>query len=167
MNYFQMIMALIGVLALVFVIFWVMKKFNARVTLTDSRHLKVLERVNLGPDKMLLIVSVCGKCMLLGVTSQSTEKICDLDETEEQLVAKQADRQTFPTFTESFKSILGKKKAEKANLDNGENNLKVTFDTVKADENKNSQDNQENVGDIVKNDEKSNQNDSENYENQE
>lgn len=165
MNYFQMIMALIGVLALVFVIFWVMKKFNARVTLTDSRHLKVLERVNLGPDKMLLIVSVCGKCMLLGVTSQSAEKICDLDETEEQLVAKQADRQNFPTFTESFKSILGKKKA--ANLDNGENNLKVTLDTVKVDENKNRQNNQENAGNIVKNDEKPNQNDSENYENQE
>ncbi len=165
MNYFQMIMALIGVLALVFVIFWVMKKFNARVTLTDSRHLKVLERVNLGPDKMLLIVSVCGKCMLLGVTSQSAEKICDLDETEEQLVAKQADRQNFPTFTESFKSILGKKKA--ANLDNGENQPKVTLDTVKVDENKNHQGQQENVGDVVKNDEKTNQNDSENYKNQE
>ena len=158
MNYFQMIMAMIGVLALVFVIFWVMKKFNARVTLTDSRHLKVLERVNLGPDKMLLIVSVCGKCMLLGVTSQSTVKICDLDETEEQLCAKAADRQNFPTFTESFKSILGKKKA--ANLDNGENNLKATLEDVQADEN-NRQNNQENVGDIVKNDEKTNQNDSE------
>ena len=159
MNYFQMIMALIGVLALVFVIFWVMKKFNARVTLTDSRHLKVLERVNLGPDKMLLIVSVCGKCMLLGVTSQSTVKICDLDETEEQLCAQAADRQNFPTFTESFKSILGKKKA--ANPDNGENQPKVTLEDVQVDENKNRQGQQENVGDIVKNDEKSNQNDSE------
>lgn len=148
MNYFQMIMALIGVLALVFVIFWIMKKFNARVTLTDSRHLKVLERVNLGPDKMLLIVSVCGKCMLLGVTSQSTEKICDLDETEEELCAKHADRQNFPTFTESFKSILGKKKAENAKLDNGENQPKVTLDNVKIDE-------------------KSSQNDSENNENRE
>ena len=164
MNYFQMIMALIGVLALVFVIFWVMKKFNARVTLTDTRHLKVLERVNLGPDKMLLIVSVCGKCMLLGVTSQSTEKICDLDETEEQLCAKQADK-TFPTFTESFKSILGKKKAD--NPDNGENQPKVTLEDVQVDENKNRQGQQENVSDIVKNDEKSNQNDSENYGNQE
>ena len=164
MNYFQMIMALIGVLALVFVIFWVMKKFNARVSLTDSRHLKVLERVNLGPDKMLLIVSVCGKCMLLGVTAQSTVKICDLDETEEELVAKQSDKQ-FPTFSESFRSILGKKKAE--NSDNGENNLKVTLDDVKVDENKNRQNNQENVGDTVKIDEKSNQNDSENNEKQE
>lgn len=113
MDYFQMIMALVGVLALVFVIFWVMKRFNARVTLTDSRHLKVLERVNLGPDKMLLIVSVCGKCMLLGVTSQSTEKICDLDETEDELCAKKADGQTFPTISESLKTVFGKKKSEK------------------------------------------------------
>lgn len=113
MDYFQMIMALIGVLALVFVIFWLMKRFNARVTLTDSRHLKVLERVNLGPDKMLLIVSVCGKCMLLGVTSQSTEKICDLDETEEQLCAKKTDGGTFPTVSESLKMVFGKKKNEK------------------------------------------------------
>ena len=113
MDYFQMIMALVGVLALVFVIFWVMKRFNARVTLTDSRHLKVLERVNLGPDKMLLIVSVCGKCMLLGVTSQSTEKICDLDETEEELCAKKADGGTFQTISESLKTVFGKKKSEK------------------------------------------------------
>ncbi len=155
MNYFQMIMALIGVLALVFVIFWVMKKFNARVSLTDSRHLKVLERVNLGPDKMLLIVSVCGKCMLLGVTAQSTVKICDLDETEEELVAKQSDKQ-FPTFSESFRSILGKKKAE--NSDNGENNLKVTLEDVQNGENKNRQSQQDLSFDVVKNDESDSEN---------
>lgn len=117
MEYFQMIMALVGVLALVFVIFWLMKKFNARVSLTDTRHLKVLERVNLGPDKMLLIVSVCGKCMLLGVTTQGTEKICDLDETEEELLSKQSNKQSFPTISESFKNILGKKKADETVLD--------------------------------------------------
>ena len=144
MNYFQMIMALIGVLALVFVIFWVMKKFNARVTLTDSRHLKLLERINLGPDKLLLIVSVCGKCMLLGVTSQSTVKICDLDETEEELVAKQSDK-TFPTFSESFRSILGKKKAENAKQDNGENLPKVTLENVKIDEKSSQNDSENNV----------------------
>lgn len=136
MNYFQMIMALIGVLALVFVIFWLMKKFNARVTLTDTRHLKVLERVNLGPDKMLLIVSVCGKCMLLGVTSQSTVKICDLDESEAELCAKSADRQSFPTFTESFKTILGKKKSE--------NQQKDALDTVKTDDISNQSDSENN-----------------------
>lgn len=137
MDYFQMIMALVGVLALVFVIFWLMKKFNARVSLTDSRHLKVLERVNLGPDKMLLIVSVCGKCMLLGVTTQSTEKICDLDETEEELLAKQSNKQSFPTFSESFKSILGKKRAEEAALDETKNGEETEFNETKVDDENN------------------------------
>ena len=51
MQYFQMIMALIGVLALVFGIFWVMKTLNKRVTLSGSKNMKILERINLGPDK--------------------------------------------------------------------------------------------------------------------
>ncbi len=110
MDYFQMIMALIGVLALIFLLFWIMKKFNAKVALSDSRNMKILERINLGPDKMLLLVSVCGKCMVLGVTTNHTEKICDLEQTEEELTAKMAEN---PTFTESFKTILDNMKKKK------------------------------------------------------
>ncbi len=99
-----MIMALIGVLALIVLLFWVMKKFNTRIMLSDSRNMKILERINLGPDKMLLLVSVCGKCMVLGVTTNHTEKICDLEQTEEELLA---NIQQNPSFGESFKTILG------------------------------------------------------------
>lgn len=113
MPYFQMIMALIGVLALVFGLFWLMKKFNKRITLSDSKNMKILERINLGPDKMLLLVSVCGKCMVLGVTSSHTEKICDLEQTEEELLARISDENTLPTFKESFKTILGNMKKKK------------------------------------------------------
>ena len=105
MEYFQMIMALVGVLALVFLMFWLMKKLNKRVMVSDGRHMKVLERVNLGPDKMLLLVSVCGKCMVLGVTPNHAEKICDLEQTEEELVQK--DENGNPSFGESFKTVLG------------------------------------------------------------
>ncbi len=104
MEYFQMIMALVGVLALIFLIFWLMKKFNSKVALYDSKNMRVLERINLGPDKMLILVSICGKCMVLGVTSGHTEKICDLEQTEEELTAKNGEN---PTFSESFKTILG------------------------------------------------------------
>ena len=103
MEYFQMIMALIGVLALIFLMFWLMKKLNARVSLYDSKHMKVLERINLGPDKMLLLVSVCGKCMVLGVTSSHAEKICDLEQTEDELTAVSGEN---PSFKESFKIVL-------------------------------------------------------------
>ena len=105
MEYFQMIMALLGVLALVFLLFWIMKRFNNRVALSDSKNMKVLERINLGPDKMLLLVSVCGKCMVLGVTSNHTEKICELEQSEEELTKLPEGGN--PSFGESFKSVLG------------------------------------------------------------
>lgn len=101
-----MIMALIGVLALVIAIFWVMKALNKRVTLSDSKNMKILERINLGPDKMLLLVSVCGKCMVLGVTSAHTEKICELEQTEEELMEVFENDGRNPSFKESFKMIL-------------------------------------------------------------
>ena len=104
MQYFQMIMALIGVLALVFVLFWIMKKFNAHTNLYNSRNMKIIERINLGPDKMLLLVSICGKCMVLGVTSSHTEKICDLEQSEEELSAVSAEGN--PSFKESFKTVM-------------------------------------------------------------
>lgn len=105
MEYFQMIMALIGVLALVFGLFWVMKKLNKHVMVADSRNMKILERINLGPDKMLLLVSICGKCMVLGVTSSHTEKICDLEQSEEELTKQLSEGN--PSFGESFRTVLG------------------------------------------------------------
>lgn len=113
MQYFQMIMALVGVLALVFVLFWLMKKWNKHVAVSDSKNMKILERINLGPDKMLLLVSVCGKCMVLGVTSNHTEKICDLEQTEDELVDVPESNGENPSFKESFKIILGNMKKKK------------------------------------------------------
>ena len=103
-GYLQMILALVGVLALIFVVFWLMKKLNARTSLYDSRHMKILERINLGPDKMLLLVSVCGKCMVRGVTANHAEKICDLEQTEKELTAKSDGAP--PSFGESFKTVM-------------------------------------------------------------
>lgn len=111
MQYFQMIMALVGVLALVFVIFWLMKKFNKRISMSDSKNMKILERINLGPDKMLLLVSVCGKCMVLGVTSSHTEKICELELTEQELSERNEQQDGGnPSFKESFKTVLNSMK---------------------------------------------------------
>lgn len=106
-----MIMALIGVLAIVFILFWLMKKLNKHVMVSDSRNMKILERINLGTDKMLLLVSICGKCMVLGVTSSHTEKICELELTEEELTQKLNGEN--PSFGESFKTILGNMMSKK------------------------------------------------------
>lgn len=110
MQYFQMVMALIGVLALVFLLYRIMKKFNSRTVLYDSRNMKILERINLGPDKMLLLVSICGKCMVLGVTSSHTEKICDVEGDEETLMMSSNEN---PSFKESFKTVLDNMRKKK------------------------------------------------------
>ena len=105
MEYFQMIMALLGVLALVYMIYWAMKKLNRRVPLSASKKMKNLERINLGPNNMLLLVSVCGKCMVLGVTNGRVEKVHELEETEEELMKKDENGGN-PTFKESFKIVF-------------------------------------------------------------
>lgn len=108
-----MIMALLGVLALVFLLFWLMKRLTKRVSISDSKNMKVLERINLGPDKLLLLVSVRGKCMVLGVTNGRVEKIHELEESEEQLMEKKDGDGGNPSFKESFgivfKNMMNKK----------------------------------------------------------
>lgn len=103
-------MALIGVLALVFVLFWLMKKLNSRVYMGSSRNLKILERVNIGQDKCLLLISVCGKCMVIGVSQNHTEKLCDLEQTEEELmdiIERRDKSDKNPSFLESMKIVMG------------------------------------------------------------
>ncbi len=108
MEYFKLIMALIGVLALVFVLFWLMKKLNSRVYMGSSRNLKVLERVNIGQDKCLLLVSVCGKCMVIGVSQNHTEKLCDVDKTEEEIMGVIENKNgENPSFLDSMKIVMG------------------------------------------------------------
>lgn len=46
----------------------------------NSGNIKILDRVALGQDKNLLIIQVANKTMLLGVTQQRVEKLCDIDE---------------------------------------------------------------------------------------
>lgn len=108
MEYFQMIMALVGVLALVFLMFWAMKKLNGKAFAYSSRHIKVLERVSLAQDKMLVLVSVCGKCYALSVTSGHTDIICELSQTEEELTAKPEGEN--PSFKEALRISLEKMK---------------------------------------------------------
>lgn len=111
MNWLQIILSLIGVLGLIIMLFYALKKLNKRVSVQNGNKMRVLDRVNLGRDGMLVVVSVCGKLMLLGVTAQRIEKICDLDVNESEY---------FPTVEggqqQDFKSILasafGKKQKE-------------------------------------------------------
>ena len=108
MNLIQWLLSFIGVLGLIFVLFYALRRLNKRVTVSGGR-LKVLDRISIGRDGMLLVISVCGSVMLVGVTSQRIEKLCDLDVTEEEY---SADRQG-GDFMSVFSAVMGKKAQEK------------------------------------------------------
>ncbi len=84
MDWLQWLLSFIGVIGLIFFLFYALKKLNKGISVKSGNRLKVLDRVNIGRDGMLLIVSVCGKVMLLGVTAQKVDKLCDLDISEEE-----------------------------------------------------------------------------------
>lgn len=90
------------------VLFYALKRLNKRIS-TGGGRLKVLDRISIGRDGMLLVVSVCSSVMLVGVTSQRIEKLCDLDITEEEYTA---DRQN-GEFMSVFSAMMNKKAQEK------------------------------------------------------
>ena len=94
MEYFQLICALIGILGLIFVLFWALRKLNKGVLSSGGKRLKILDRAVLGGEKSVIVISVAGKCMILGVTAARIEKIADLDMTEEEYL-----EQLYPTGT--------------------------------------------------------------------
>ena len=104
MDWIQWLLSFIGVLGLIAVLFYALKKLNKRISTTGGR-LKVLDRVSIGRDGMLLVVSVCGKVMLVGVTAQRIERLCDLEVTEEEYNAGQQN----PDFMSVFSAMMGKK----------------------------------------------------------
>lgn len=109
MDWLQWLLSFIGVLGLIFFLFYALKKLNKGIGVKSGSRLRVLDRVNIGRDGMLLIVGVCGRVMLLGVTSQRVEKLCDLDISEDEYMSMEE--------TPDFKSVLAsaflkKQKAE-------------------------------------------------------
>ena len=108
MDWIQWLLSFIGVLGLMAVLFYALKKLNKRVA-TGGGRLKVLDRISIGRDGMILVVSVCGRVMLIGVTSQRIEKLCDLDVTEEEYSPGQQN----PDFMSVFSAMVGRKAQDK------------------------------------------------------
>lgn len=89
MGWLQWLLSFIGVIGLILLLFYALKKLNKRVSVSAGGKLKVLERVGIGRDGMLLVISIDGKLMLIGATAQRIEKLCDLDLTEEDYLSGQ------------------------------------------------------------------------------
>ncbi|MCM1298466.1 MAG: flagellar biosynthetic protein FliO [Firmicutes bacterium] len=114
MDWLQWALSFLGVLGLIFFLFYAIKKLNKGISVKSGAKLRVLDRINLGRDGMLLVVSVCNKLMLLGVTSQRVDKLCDLDMTDEEYLNAVAPQsgETSADFKSVLLSMMGKKTQE-------------------------------------------------------
>lgn len=114
MDWIQWALSFLGVLGLIFLLFYAIRKLNRGIAVKSGAKLRVLDRINLGRDGMLLVVSVCNKLMLLGVTAQRVDKLCDLPMTEEEYLNSmnlQSGEQT-TDFKTVLLSMVGKKPQE-------------------------------------------------------
>jgi flagellar biogenesis protein FliO len=128
MDILYITISMLGVLGLMFLTFFGLRMFNRRIS-TSGGRLRVIDRATLGRDSMLLVVSVCGKLILVGVSPQRVEKLADLDVTEEEYVEtafSSANKGVLP-FSDILSSFMRKKDF-----------------TTKIGDDKNSQDNESN-----------------------
>lgn len=145
MEYVQLVCALVGVLALIFLFFWVLRKVNKGILTTGGKRLKVLDRASLGGEKSVVVVSVAGKCMVLGVTAGRIDKIEDLPLTEEEYLSElypegqEKQDNFFAAFSDALaknvKNMHGKKNRQGDNETADGSELP---DTYKTDDGKNS-----------------------------
>ncbi len=114
MDLFWVILSLIGVLGLFFLLIYGLNKLNKKIGVISGSKMRILDRITIGRDGMIFVVSVCGRLMLLSATAQHIEKICDLDMTPEEYTQQlQNDAaQTQANFASIFASAMSRKTAE-------------------------------------------------------
>ena len=141
MEYVQLVCALIGVLALIFLFFWILRKVNKGILSVSGKRLKVLDRASLGGEKSVVVVSVAG-------TAGRIDKIEDLSITEEEymseLYPEGSGRQDnfFAAFSDAMakniKNMRGKKARRDEESDYGDEfpDVRKTDDGTNSDDKK-------------------------------
>lgn len=123
MEYIWVILSLVGILGLFFLLIYGINKLNKKIGVFSGSKMRILDRITIGRDGMIFVVSVGGRLMLLSATSQHIEKICDLEmspeEYEQQLRQGNADVQM--SFISALKSVMSRN-TEQQNPEKDNNN---------------------------------------------
>ena len=117
---FTILFSLIGVVLLILLTYYGANWLNKRVKFTGNGIVKVHERVNLGADKAMVVISVGEKYMLLGITQEHINKISDLEKDEIEKLLKEKNVAAKQTFAMSLASAIVAKKQKKGGGDNHE-----------------------------------------------
>lgn len=79
------------------------------IKLNQSKHMKMIDRMVLGQDKMIAIVQIGKKFFLIGVASSNIQMITQLSE-EELIFCEKEETQLPSNFKEIFSKLKSKKK---------------------------------------------------------
>lgn len=107
---FLAFLSLIGVLGLIFVTFYAARKLNRRMLRVSGKNVRIIEREMLAQDKSVVVIKAGTKYMLLGVTAQHIDKLCDFGEEDIRLFEEDTVAETNATGT--FLDNLKKATAE-------------------------------------------------------
>jgi flagellar protein FliO/FliZ len=109
MDLLWLTISLSGVLGLIIFLFFLMKKVNRMTAVSSGSKLKIIDRANTGRDSSLLVISIGGKLMLIGVSTGRIEKLSDLEISEEDYLkaSEDADKQGF-NFSDILSNFLNK-----------------------------------------------------------
>ena len=73
----QLSLSMTGVIGLIIFMYWLMRKVNKQMRTASGSRLRILDRAITGRDSSLLVISVSGRLMLVGVSTGRMEKLCD------------------------------------------------------------------------------------------
>lgn len=103
--FFSVIFAIFIMVLVLVLAYFTTKLVGRRMSSQNSGggNIKILDRAALGQDKALLIVQTAGKTMLVGVTAQHIEKLCDIDA---ENLAAPVQSPEFGSFSDALKKAL-------------------------------------------------------------
>lgn len=91
----------------------------------NGKNIKILDTVRLSQDKLLMIVKTGNKAVLMGISKDHMEYICDVDESQLQIQeGGTGEVPSVPDFAQAFKTVLGDKMKNFTKKENSENDKK-------------------------------------------
>lgn len=98
------LMPFFGVLLVIFLAYVGTKFISTRYAkMSSGKNIKVLERIALGQDKSLVLITLNKKAYLLGVTGKDISIVCQLDEEELAAVGEEKQADFLSLLTDGLK----------------------------------------------------------------
>lgn len=113
MQVLWIVVSFAAVFGLLFLLLYGLKKLNNGISVNSGSKMRVLDRVTVGRDGMLLVVSVGGKLLLIGATPQHIEKLGELDMSPEEYSSQLRSEVQQGGFAAAFAAAMKRSGHEK------------------------------------------------------